>query len=62
VLIDHLPKNVILLLGPGPFGHEGVILQLEPSIETLDLRSASNTFADFVPSLISELLNERHEL
>lgn len=55
-------KDFILILSPGSLWDEGVILQFEPSIKALDLWSALHTFANFIPSLISELINQGEKL
>jgi hypothetical protein len=62
VFIYHQTKDLILVLGPGSLWDEGVILQFEPSIEALDLGSALHTFANLIPPLISELINQGEKL
>ncbi len=37
VVIDHMPQDVVLVLGPRTFRDKRGILQFKPSIKTLDL-------------------------
>jgi len=62
VFIYHQTKDLILILGPGSLRDEGVILQFEPSIKALYLGTALHTFANFIPSLVSELIDQGHKL
>lgn len=57
-LLNHCAKDFIFFASPWPLRNKGLVSELEPSVEALDLRSADHTFANLVPALVSEFFNK----